>query len=146
MGSGTFRIIYCSRNSIDPSARGASIEQILTTSRRNNARDGVTGALLYNDGLFVQTLEGEFEAVQAVFERIQSDDRHQDVVILQAETVDAPMFAAWAMAFAEAEDKASANQVLSQAIVDRDDGACQQVLALLNTVVRHVPEWARSDG
>ena len=137
-----FRIIYCSRNAIDSEDRDQSIAQILDISRRNNARDGVTGALLYNDGMFVQTLEGDFDAVQTVFERIQGDERHQDVVVLQAVNVAAPIFADWAMAFAEPDDNQAAQAILSHAIADPDDRACNRVLTLLNRVVRHEPELA----
>jgi len=71
---------------------------ILSTSRRNNARDGITG-LLYADGIrFLQALEGPEAAVEAAFERIRHDPRHRAIVVLSRRTVDAPEFGQWDMA------------------------------------------------
>jgi len=39
------------------------LEEILRTSRENNARLGITGMLLYGNNTFVQILEGEDKAV-----------------------------------------------------------------------------------
>lgn len=140
MPSDIFRIIYCSRNAIEPDDRDRSITQILAAARRNNAEVGLTGALLYNEGTFVQALEGDFEAVQSTFERILGDPRHQEIVVLQAETVGAPIFTEWTMAFAEPEDKQAAKSLLSQAMAHPGDRVAAQVLDLLDRVVRHEAE------
>lgn len=72
--------------------------EILRVSRRNNARDGVTG-LLYADGRrFLQALEGDPHAVEAAFARISKDPRHRAVVILSRREVDAREFGEWEMA------------------------------------------------
>lgn len=74
------------------------VAQILTVSRRNNERDGVTG-FLYADGRrFLQVLEGPTEAVEGAFTRISSDARHRAVVTLSRRDVDAREFGDWAMA------------------------------------------------
>ena len=78
-----------------------ALASILTVSRANNMRYGVTGALLYSDGCFAQILEGELDAVQQTFERIQNDMRHGAVVVLEAKPVETRMFGLWEMALAE---------------------------------------------
>jgi hypothetical protein len=95
------RLIYVSRNAMpgDPAAVRDGIDQILATSRRNNRRAGVTGALLFNRGCFAQILEGEAARVGEVFERIQRDPRHTEVVALEFKDVGARSFASWSMAF-----------------------------------------------
>ena len=61
---------------------------ILAVSRRNNARDDVTG-LLYADGVrFLQALEGPADKVEAAFARIGADPRHRAVVVLSRRTVE----------------------------------------------------------
>ena len=71
---------------------------ILAASRRNNARDGLTG-LLYADGRrFLQVLEGEAEAVERTLERISADPRHRAVVVLSCRDIAAREFGTWAMA------------------------------------------------
>lgn len=73
-------------------------EAILLTSRRNNARDGVTG-LLYADGTrFLQVLEGEAGKVEAAFARIKPDARHRGVVVLSRRTIAEREFGNWDMA------------------------------------------------
>ena len=59
-----------------------AIQEILAVSRRNNLRDGVTGMLLWADGVFIQILEGEAKTVRGVFGRIQADDRHRNVMVV----------------------------------------------------------------
>ena len=96
-----FRLVYYSRNAIfgvDAEVT-ASVDAILATSQRNNARVGVTGALMFTDGYFAQVLEGRMGAVEEVFERIQLDDRHCDVQLLSFAPVEARVFPNWAMAF-----------------------------------------------
>lgn len=95
------RLIYCSRSRLTggEAALEAEIRQILGTSRRNNARAGVTGALLFNAGCFGQVLEGPLPAVQATFERIQRDERHGEVTLLDFGPAERRGFAAWSMAF-----------------------------------------------
>ena len=44
---------------------------ILDVSRERNARDGITGLLLYSDGDFIQVLEGPEAPVRAAGERAQ---------------------------------------------------------------------------
>ncbi len=61
------------------------IEQIGETSIRNNKRDGLSGALMCFRGIFYQILEGESEKVDACFERISRDDRHDNIFMLSVE-------------------------------------------------------------
>ncbi|KQT32963.1 activator of photopigment and puc with BLUF domain protein [Sphingomonas sp. Leaf412] len=76
----------------------ADIDDILAVSRRNNARDDVTG-LLYADGRrFLQALEGPERQVEAALIRIAADPRHRAIVTLSHRIVAAREFGAWEMA------------------------------------------------
>ncbi len=70
---------------------------ILVTARRNNTRDGITGALICREDLFVQLLEGGRDVVTSAFSRILRDDRHVDVVNLWSGDIDERLFPAWSM-------------------------------------------------
>ncbi len=70
---------------------------ILHSARTNNVRDGVTGALICRHDLYLQLLEGPPTAVNAVFERIQRDERHIEVVKLFEAEIDDRLFPEWAM-------------------------------------------------
>lgn len=70
---------------------------ILSSARRNNIRDQITGALICREDLFLQLLEGQAEAVNEAFARIKRDDRHTDVVRLVSTDITDRLFPAWAM-------------------------------------------------
>ncbi|WP_299646722.1 BLUF domain-containing protein [uncultured Jannaschia sp.] len=95
------RLVYFSRNRISrPDCEMIwEIDQILETSQVNNGRAGVTGALIFNDGVFGQVLEGPKDAVEETFERIQLDERHHDVTLLDITPIDERSFADWSMGF-----------------------------------------------
>jgi hypothetical protein len=95
------RLVYYSRNRMtgDPQEIDFGISQILAKSRQNNAKVAVTGALMFNAGCFAQVLEGPQDAVEAVFERIQRDERHGDVSLLAFDPIEARAFEAWSMGF-----------------------------------------------
>ena len=98
--SDTCRLVYYSRNRVPETAMSAgAIQAILDTSRINNSRVGVTGALMFNAGCFAQVLEGPRDAVEATFERIQQDERHGDVSLLAFGPVADRAFETWSMGF-----------------------------------------------
>ena len=70
---------------------------ILSISRRNNTRDGLTGALVCRRDIYLQLLEGPESAVEAAYARIKSDDRHLAVVRLLSEPAEVRLFPDWAM-------------------------------------------------
>jgi hypothetical protein len=88
---------------------------ILFDARRCNTRDGITGALICRDDLYLQLLEGPEAAVERTYGRICADDRHVEVRRLVRRMIDddARMFAAWAM-----RDDPAASWVWSRAEVD----------------------------
>ncbi|MDZ8170785.1 BLUF domain-containing protein [Microbacterium xanthum] len=75
------------------------LQRILTGSRENNDRLGVTGMLLHRNGRFVQILEGPADTVHALVERIAADPRHADLRVLLDEPIDERQFTAWSMGF-----------------------------------------------
>lgn len=70
---------------------------ILSVSRRNNPRDGITGALICRADLYLQLIEGPAEAINALYAKIAADDRHANVELLLTEVADERMFPNWAM-------------------------------------------------
>jgi hypothetical protein len=80
------------------------IAAILTTSRANNSRDGLTGALLYHGGRFVQILEGPESQVRTKFATISSDTRHRNVQVMRERSILDRQFPQWTMGFRELGD------------------------------------------
>ena len=93
------RLVYFSRSDLRPEELKASVDDILNASQRNNARVGVTGALMFNAGCFAQVLEGAQEAVEETFERIQRDMRHRETVVLMVGPTSHRAFSNWSMGY-----------------------------------------------
>jgi hypothetical protein len=102
-----YSLVYSS-NACQSSAGAIDIvmvEDILKAAREQNFADGITGALLFTEGRFVQALEGEREQVRATFERIRIDERHSDVDILSSQLSNRRRFKEWSMAFVGDSDE-----------------------------------------
>jgi len=77
----------------------ARLVTLLTASRTNNSRDGITGMLVYSDPDFIQILEGPDAAVRGLLQRIGRDPRHTDVRILLDERVSERKYSTWSMGY-----------------------------------------------
>ena len=97
-----------------PQMRHAEIEDILSASRRNNLRDGVTGMLLWADGVFIQILEGEPDTVRSLYRRIQADDRHRNLMVVLEQAAEKRLFSQWSMGFKQLDAERSADRKLFQ--------------------------------
>ena len=75
------------------------LADLLTRSRENNARSGLTGMLLYKDGNFMQALEGEEQAVRSLHAKIESDRRHRGLITLLQGPIAERRFPEWSMGF-----------------------------------------------
>ena len=101
-----------------------SVDEILATSRLNNAAGGITGLLLYDGRRFLQALEGDAALVNAAFHRIKQDRRHKAVVMLSSKDVEERAFGNWAMAAGRASPTAGGRSIpeqvdaLTQAVAD----------------------------
>ena len=72
---------------------------LLKECRESNAGNGITGMLLYGNGTFLQVLEGEDRAVDALVERIRQDDRHTDLHVLYRTPIERRQYPDWSMGF-----------------------------------------------
>lgn len=92
-----FFLVYVS-SAVRPFSR-SELEDLLATSRDNNARAGITGMLLYKDGNFMQVLEGEEGAVRALYDKIGDDPRHRGEITLREGFTEERQFPDWSMGF-----------------------------------------------
>ncbi len=73
------------------------VKDILQSSARNNQTAGITGALCLSNGIFLQQLEGDRQAVNALYHRILKDSRHKDPAILDFSEIVVRQFGNWSM-------------------------------------------------
>lgn len=92
----THRLIYYSVATMPVSAR--MLADVIASSVRNNARLKVTGALFFNDPYFVQILEGQRRVISDLFFKIHSDNRHDQICLVEFKPVAQRGFETWVMA------------------------------------------------
>lgn len=133
------QIVYCSRNRISGTSTDVEIEigSILSVARAKNKKAGISGALLFSGDAFAQVLEGPLDAVEEIFERIQCDERHSDVVMLRNAESEARIFSDWSMAYVHPD----AVHALPNAEIDLDEAfshpamGAEKVVSLLEQLV-----------
>jgi|GEM_PF-2105765 len=86
-------LTYQSLASAPPSDN--ELNELVARARLRNQSVGVTGMLLYEDGRFLQTLEGPPAGLSAVWASIQQDERHQNIEVLTEHYAHARLFSDW---------------------------------------------------
>lgn len=75
------------------------LSHLVGRAASRNAKEGVTGLLLYSKGSFIQCLEGPPPAVDKIYEIIKADQQHTGIIALAREKTTSREFADWHMAF-----------------------------------------------
>ena len=92
-------LLYCSV-SVAPQLTNVDLDQILTSARRRNLAEDITGMLLYYRGEFVQILEGRKKSVENVYEKfICPDPRHTSLNKVLENAIPYRSFSEWTMGF-----------------------------------------------
>ena len=116
----------------------SELNEILATSRENNARSSISGMLLYKDGNLMQVLEGEESAVRVLYAKITADDRHRGHMVLWDGYESSRQFSDWSMAFrnlnrTESVDTPGYSEFLNTPLTDSvfvtNATACQRLLS-----------------
>jgi hypothetical protein len=132
-----FNVVYCSR-----AAQGmdtAAVQQIIAKSQRNNPVRGITGMLVFGGGIFFQWLEGPKENILHLLERLRSDDRHSQLIMLtEIEEARERLFPHWDM---ELVEPGHIRDVLADALEGAEDphnaAALQAMLAGIDAQLHH---------
>ena len=75
------------------------IISILELSRENNAKLGITGILLYDEGSFFQVLEGKSNVINSLYEKLLKDRRHTRAKKIVVEPIETRCFSEWTMGY-----------------------------------------------
>lgn len=70
---------------------------ILTTARSRNPAHQITGVLFYDQGKFIQILEGEKQSIHKLLSKIEQDARHTNVTVLMDEPITKRELLTWNM-------------------------------------------------
>ena len=77
----------------------SEVPEIVRVSVRNNTVSDITGMLLCYDRNVIQVLEGDRQAVDQVFKRIERDSRHSGIMVLINREIETRHFSAWSMGY-----------------------------------------------
>lgn len=97
------RLIYHSKAADSYTAERLNL--FLSTIRKKNICLNVTGILLYHRGNVMQIIEGEYDTISALFERIKIDTRHTDVMKIIDYPITNRFYKDWSMSFKELSEK-----------------------------------------
>ncbi|WP_086607863.1 BLUF domain-containing protein [Erythrobacter donghaensis] len=75
--------------------RASDLDVLASQARARNRSLDVTGMLLFEDGCFLQTLEGPPKAVAQLWSSIERDGRHQHIEVLSEHMTAARLFSDW---------------------------------------------------
>ena len=97
------QLIYSSRTT--RSLTSADLNAIISTAHRNNLPLGLTGALCYARGTFIQCLEGEPAIIDELYQCLHKDGRHSELKTLDRREISKRRFPNWSMGFFSYENE-----------------------------------------
>lgn len=90
-----FQLVYISK-AVDLFS-DERLRKLVSACRRSNRKMDVTGLLMYQDGIFLQVLEGAEDVLRPLYEKISRDPRHRDAQIVLERTIPEREFSRWRM-------------------------------------------------
>ena len=92
-----YRVMYMSVSTKDFSDE--ELERLLVNAEKSNKERNVTGLLIIKGRTFLQCLEGKKDDVEFIYNKIQKDDRHKDIIDLVQEDASERYFPNWSMGY-----------------------------------------------
>lgn len=131
-------ITYVSTSTTRPT--NTDLYDLLKAARKNNQENGITGMLIYEDGCFMQTFEGEAEKVKALYENIKRDKRHSGIITLVQTEITERSFSDWSMAFKNIDKDTEGHSQFMEEDGDKEFWATQNpAKQILNAFRSRIP-------
>ncbi len=126
-----YTFVYCSR-----AAEGVDdveVGRIVEAAQRRNLARGITGVLVFGNGVFFQLIEGSAAEIRKLIATLQCDPRHCDVVSLDwSEERRERLYPDWEMERVTADD---IRAVLNDALESSED---QDNVAAIKRILEHL--------
>ena len=113
------QLVYISRSRLAPGAAAAAVTDIVHVAAFLNARNGVTGALTLQDGVFVQFLEGSPSALDILMLHLHFDERHEAIEVMARDSIERRDFPAWGMMTPNRGQSAALGRLIAERSPDR---------------------------
>jgi len=90
-------LIYISRSTAEFNV--GALRQLATTAAVKNKDLNVTGYLYFDQGYFLQYIEGHFQTIRDLMQTISQDERHDIIKILERDGLTKRKFPRWHMQY-----------------------------------------------
>lgn len=90
-------LIYISRCTLDRPVLETELDDIVAVSAFRNRNANIAGVLVYQDGYFIQLLEGAPAALDLLMIHLHFDSRHEDIRVVSRDRISARNAISWAM-------------------------------------------------
>ena len=139
--TGLAAVVY--RSVADRNLGTRRLGDLLEAARSRNAREGLSGLLLYDGTHFLQWLEGPTDALHRVWSSIQADRRHEQVELIGRPQLPVRLFRGWDMGLA-GRSRSIAEGIDDVVLVDQDffgqlEDAGRSLGGLLDLLARVAP-------
>lgn len=104
-----YTITYVS--SASPKLEEQDIYDLFDFVKQFNNANRITGILIYSEGNFFQVLEGEEKQVRELYDKIEKDSRHYDLIQLLSKKISHISFSYYASFFTIVSDKLNASEL-----------------------------------
>mgnify|MGYP000072973514 FL=1 len=91
------RLVY--RSKATGEVGSLALFNLLMQARKKNAERDISGHLIFDGEDFTQWIEGPTESLNALWESLQRDDRHHQLILISRTPAETRRFAEWTMAF-----------------------------------------------
>ncbi len=91
------RLTYISR--YNNHNENGEVARILAQAQQNNARNGITGALIFNHNYFLQSIEGARPMINELLRKLIKDDRHFSLQVIECCEVEQRRWNKWSMKY-----------------------------------------------
>lgn len=97
--TGLAQLSYASQSTALPEALEHDLSSILDEARRHNQSHQITGVLYFGQGYFFQHIEGSEADIEALYQQLLRDPRHQNLQVLARGPLAQRQFAGWSMKY-----------------------------------------------
>jgi hypothetical protein len=92
------------------------LTRLLYHSYLRNTKLEITGVLIFENNQFGQVIEGPEDVIKSLWEKIQQDDRHKNIRLIEEKVITYRSFKKWTMVFQGDEEIFKRLPEVSQAI------------------------------
>lgn len=97
MSNETMHLIVYTSKIADIDKTEKIVSEIVETAKTYNSKHNITGVLLFENGYFLQAIEGSKDELEKLYTSIENDNRHKELTRLIFKEIDHSSFDKWSM-------------------------------------------------